>query len=482
MGTRRHQVLLYNPEAVFFDLPLALLAIGSMLDRERYEVVLIDARTDPDAHRRLEELAPKALCLGVTVLTGAPIRDALEATRLAREAAPELPVIWGGWHPSLFGSEILEESSLVDVTVQAQGEVTFRELVERYADATESTGALEFAPADVAGLTWRHPEAGVRRNAPRALQEMDDLPPVDYSLIDLEPYFTHKGQRQLDYISSVGCPFRCSFCADPFVFSRKWSAISPERMGKEIEALVTRHRVTDVNFQDETFFNYRPRVVAIAEQFLDRQLDITWAGTMRADQGSRLSDEDFARCVESGLRRVLIGVESGSQEMLDYLKKDIRIEQVLSNAERCARFGVDAIFPFIVGFPGESVASVEASLDFATRLRTMSPGFTTPMFYFKPYPGSDITRDVVAEGYELPSDLAGWANFDYVGSSGPWVDAQQQEYIESYKFYNRLAGGRSAPWLRPIQELARWRLRGRRFGWAWERPVVDRVRPEPTLS
>ncbi len=129
----RRKVVLYNPQAVFFTLPLALLAIGSELDPALYEVVIIDGRLDPDAENTVVAHLDTALCLGVTVLTGAPISDALRISRAAKRARPDLPVIWGGWHPSMFARECLVEPS-VDVTVRGQGEETFAEIVQRLSE------------------------------------------------------------------------------------------------------------------------------------------------------------------------------------------------------------------------------------------------------------------------------------------------------------------------------------------------------------
>ncbi len=157
-------------------------------------------------------------------------------------------------------------------------------------------------------------------------------------------------------------------------------------MGEEIETLWQRYRFDDLSFQDETFFTRAERVEAIADEFIRRKLPITWAATMRADQGDRLPDEVMAKCKQSGLRRVIIGVESGSQAMMDWIKKDIKLGQVFLSAEKCRRHGVAVIFPFIVGFPNETDESVRASLDVAKRLRALGPAFQTPIFYFSPTP------------------------------------------------------------------------------------------------
>lgn len=471
-GTR-HKVVLYNPQAVFFTMPLALLTIGSHLDPERYEVVIIDARLEDDPIAAVTAHLDEALCLGVTVLTGAPIRDAITLSRAAKAYRPDLPVIWGGWHPSMFGQECLSEAS-VDATVQGQGEATLAEIVERLSSGASLEGCH--------GCTYRTPSGEVRENPPRTLQDLNAFRTHNYSLIDVERYFARKGKRQLDYISSQGCAFRCAFCADPFVYKRAWLRLHPERMGEEIETLWQQYHFDDVSFQDETFFSYAPRVLAFAEEFLRRQLPITWAATMRADQCWRLSDEIFAKCKASGLRRVIIGVESGSQAMMDRIQKDIKLEQVFFSAERCQKYDVAVNFPFIVGFPGESDESVQATLAVAKRLRAMSPKFQTPIFYFKPYPGTSITQEAVKDGFNLPSSLDDWSKFDFVGSIGPWVSSQKYYLIESFKFYQDKAWGQHTVWQRVLQRLARWRLQHDIYGCPVEKVLSHWISPPQALS
>ena len=305
---KRKKILLYNPKAVFYDMPLALLAIGSALDAQHYEVVIVDGRIDANPLKRILEEAKDALCFGVTSLTGNPLRDALKVTRAVRNQNQSLPIIWGGWHSSLFAEETLRDEPAIDITVQGQGESTFKELVS----CLESGADL----SHVQGITYRNASGEVIKNPGRALEDMNFLPRVDYELIDVKAYFKKKKRQQFDYISSTGCRFRCTFCADPFVFSRKWTAIEPDRMGEELAYWYKKYGFTDVNFQDETFFTKRQRVFKIAEEFLSRGIKSSWAGTMRADQGSRMTEEDFDTCKAAGLRRVLVGVESGSQEMM----------------------------------------------------------------------------------------------------------------------------------------------------------------------
>ncbi|MBV9316416.1 MAG: B12-binding domain-containing radical SAM protein [Gammaproteobacteria bacterium] len=470
----RAKVVLYNPRAVFFTMPLALLAIGSELDPERYEVIIIDGRLEADVERALLAHLDGALCLGVTVLTGAPISDALRISRLAKRTRPDLPVVWGGWHPSMFARECLAERS-VDVTVRGQGERTFAEIVQRLETGRSLEGCL--------GCTVRLADGTVCENPPRPLASVDSFRTHDYGLIPVERYFELKGKRQLDYISSQGCAFRCAFCSDPFVYGRKWVGLEPTRMAMRLKELWDRYRFNDVNFQDETFFTRARRVQALADQIIASGMKMTWAATMRADQGVRLPEEVWARCKQSGLRRLLVGVESGSNEMLKRIRKDIRIEQVFQTADRMLKHGIAGHFPFIVGFPEESSASVQATLDCAKRLRALSPDFLTPIYYFKPYPGSELVIEAVERGFRLPETLEAWSSFDYVaGLPGPWVSAEKYRLIERFKFFHELAWKRAARGTRRLQQLARYRCRRDEYRWPLEMLLSRWVLPTERLS
>jgi anaerobic magnesium-protoporphyrin IX monomethyl ester cyclase len=474
MAGKRLKVVLYNPWAVFYTMPLALLAIGSELDPDRYEVVIVDARVDPNAESTVLAHIGEAVCLGITVLTGAPISDALTVSRAAKRARPELTVVWGGWHPSMFSRECLSESS-VDVTVRGQGEETFVDIVERLAQGR----SLE----DCAGCTVRLADGSLRENPARPLAQVDKFRAHDYGLIPVERYYELKGKRQLDYISSQGCNFRCAFCSDPFVYGRKWVGLEPVRMATRLKELWDRYRFDDVNFQDETFFTKAARVEALADRIVHSGMKITWAATMRADQGVRLPPAVWQRCKDSGLRRLLVGVESGSNEVLKRIRKDIKIEQVYETAETMLKYGIAGHFPFIVGFPDESDENVQASLYCAKKLRAMSPDFLTPIYYFKPYPGSALVIEAVERGYRLPETLAEWAKFDYVaGEPGPWVSAEKFELIERFKFFHELAWKKVSPGRRLLQRIARYRCNKDNYRWPVEMLFTRWLAPAQKLS
>ena len=453
----RPKVVLYNPRAVFYTMPLSLLALGSSLDRKTIDVVIVDGRLEADPVKAVVDAAQGALCVGITVLTGAPIHDALAVSRAVKATHPACPIVWGGWHPSLFANECLVDPS-IDIVVSGQGEDAFRGIVD-WLVAGEPVDALQSRP----------------------LKDLNEFPSHDYSLIPVERYFALKGVRQIDYISSQGCRFRCAFCADPAVFARGWTGLTPDRIADEVSFLHRRYAFDDLAFQDETFFTSASRVDALADSFLSRAIPITWTATLRADQACRMGDALFAKAVRSGLRRVMVGVESGSQEMLDRLKKDMKLEQVRATAKMCTRHGVGAIFNFIVGFPGESQQSMQATLSLAKELRRSNSEFETPIFYYRPYPGNAMADQSAAQGYVFPQGLEEWADFDYVGGRGPWISAEQWQQVERFKFYSKHAW-RPGAWRWPLRAASQWRCNHDWYDLPVEKLIVDLVRPPQQAS
>jgi radical SAM superfamily enzyme YgiQ (UPF0313 family) len=359
--------------------------------------------------------------------------------------------------------------------VQAQGEATFVEIVERLIAGKPLDGC--------AGCMFKRADGGIQVNPPRALVPLERFRPHNYDLIPVERYYALKGKRQLDYISSQGCNFRCAFCSDPFVYGRKWTGIEPGSIVARLRDLWSKYRFDDLNFQDETFFTKRERVRAMAQQIVDSGMRFTWAATMRADQGVRLPEEVWRLCKESGLRRLLVGVESGDEAMLKRIKKDVTIDEVFHTARKMCELGIAGIFPFIVGFPDETDASVDATIACAKKLRAMSGQFDTPIFYFKPYPGSAIVTEAVARGFRLPDTLAEWSQFDYIaGLPGPWVTPQKYQIIERFKFFLDLASTGTRARATLMQRIARLRCERNEYRFPIEMRVMQWLWPRKKLS
>jgi radical SAM superfamily enzyme YgiQ (UPF0313 family) len=204
---------------------------------------------------------------------------------------------------------------------------------------------------------------------------------------------------------------------------------------------------------------------------------------MRADQGRRLDEAVFALCKQSGLRRVMIGMEAGAQETIDHIQKDIKVEDMWVTAEKLIRSNIGAIINVIVGFPNEPPESVAESLRVARELRAMSSNFELAIFYFKPYPGNPIADRLQAQNYRFPATLEEWADFDYIGRSNEWLTEAQKREIEHFKFYQRFAYSGNRNLLRwPLHALSRWRVENRAYHLPLDRKLIEWLKPGPALS
>ncbi len=459
----RRPIVLYNPRGESHILPLALVHIGSMLPERTVHIV--DGRVDVAPESRVAALAQDALCLGVTVLTGAPILDALRVTRMARAARPDLPVVWGGWHPSLMPEQCLA-SGLVDACVNGQGETTFADVVA----ALEDGRGLDTVP----GIIWSR-DGEVVRNPPRPFEDVNHFPRANFDLIDMERYFLYRGVRRLDFCSSQGCPFECSFCADPMVYQQRWSGLRAERVVSEIAAHVARYRLSEVFFNDDNFFTDLKRTEAICRGLIDAGVRVSWFGTGRGDLLRRLTDEQLALLKESGCSKINVGAESGSPELLKHIKKGTLVEEVLETAEKLHRYGIGARFSFIAGFPQEPAASLPETYKAVKALREIDGEFETPIYFYAPYPGTELADRMPAMGFEAPRRLEDWERVDLDHSIGPWISRAVRRWVPRYNFYlrhgyQRPRGG-FAKWL--LHLLARARVKTNFYRFDLERRAVD---------
>jgi radical SAM superfamily enzyme YgiQ (UPF0313 family) len=224
-------------------------------------------------------------------------------------------------------------------------------------------------------------------------------------------------------------------------------------------------------------------VQEVARKFIEKKLPITWFGTMRADQGVRLDDETWELCKLSGLKKIMIGMEAGTQQMLDWMQKDIKLEHIFETAKQCVRFNIAIIFSVIVGFPNETAESVLETLSVVKRLRKMSENFSVSIYYYKPYPGNKIADELSAQGYRFPEGLEEWSNFDYVNSGkSDWLSNDQIRTIELFKFYSELAWSKKRASKYIFQKIAKWRCEKEMYTFPVEKKIIRFLKPAPKIS
>ena len=261
--------------------PLGILAVATPLLRAGYSVKLIDSTITPNFKERvLEEVRDRdAVCLGISLVTGPMIRETVEIARAVKSWNPDFPVILGGWHPSLLPKQTLE-SPFIDFVVRGQGEDTLLELVQHL----ESHTPFDLIP----GIGFKR-DGKLIFTTERPLRPIADLPPKAYHLADFDAYERSCGRRWAMYISSLACPFNCSYCTNAGVYGRKWNALSPEQFVEETVDVTNRYNLEMLWVVDDNFLVDLDRARHIAEGLVRADANFRWSIQATTNLTARLS-------------------------------------------------------------------------------------------------------------------------------------------------------------------------------------------------
>jgi anaerobic magnesium-protoporphyrin IX monomethyl ester cyclase len=431
----RKSILLFHPRTFheknyrYYYVPYSLLSVASTLDRSRYEVVVVDNNVDrvDDWAPALSSLSEPPLCVGISSMVGAQIKEGIAFGTLVHELWDDVPVVWGGGLATVL-PELTAGHPAVDVAVQGQGQETFAALV----DAFDRGGTL----AGVEGVSFRR-DGHVVRTPARKFADWNGFPPFRsvYDLVDVSDYVRpdeHINARTVNYHSSQGCPFSCGFCSEVALWNHRWSGFTADRIVEDVEFLVSEYGIDGIKFYDAEFFIRKDRVLAFAEAVVQRGLDIRWAAAVHPKNLNRLDDDEMALISRSGASRVLMGAESGVQEELDLVKKGTSSEMLLRLARRCSEYGIHACFSFVTGYPGSSVQNIERSLEFAAELLSAGPEHEAKVHFFAPYPGTPLYQLSLDHGFDPPRTLEEWADYDYYYITTPWVDRRYEAKVREF--------------------------------------------------
>jgi anaerobic magnesium-protoporphyrin IX monomethyl ester cyclase len=411
------------------ELPLSLLCPATPLDRQGYRVKIIDAFANSNWKRELQEaIAEKPICFGVTSMTGPQILHALEGCKLVKEMHPDVPVIWGGIHPSLLPEQTLV-SPLVDIVVVGEGEATFEELVKALEAGTALSG--------VTGICYKQ-DGKVHCTGMRPFVNLDEQPPLSYHLINIDHYRRRLfGKDHVSFNSSRGCTFGCRFCWDPVMHKKKWRAMKPETVLHHLKRIVRMYDLRGFVFTDDNFFIDMNRAYGILEKVVLADLNITIAKLqIRADAICKM-DRDFLRLlVKAGVKRVTIGAESGSQRVLDFLRKRISVDDIIGANRKLMPYPIVPLFLFMMGLPTETPEEFAKSVRLAFRLTRENPRAGKSFNIYTPYPGTKLYETCVRLGLKEPQCLEDWPRFNFrnVPDEAGWVRPKMRKLIEGLDF------------------------------------------------
>jgi radical SAM superfamily enzyme YgiQ (UPF0313 family) len=381
--------------------PIGIMTLSAVLKRAGHECVMFD-QANPETPNAviLEEIRRQRPALvGLSFLSTTSYPDAKILARQIRAAGITARLAFGGVFATLNAQMVKGQCPEVDFVCRGDGEQLILDLAERLDD-----------PEDVAGLTWAR-DGQVVHNPDRKLdRNLDQWPfpdreslPLDF--IESMPFdvpVVLSMKRFTTMQTSRGCPWPCVFCDIPIFNEGKWRSRSPQHVVDEFTHLQALGYGA-VYFVDDHFLLQPKRIEAMCQGIRDRRVTFEWGCEGRVDS---VAQHLFAAMAKAHCRTLMFGIESGSQKVLDRLKKGQTLAEVEAAVTNAKRAGIEIVHGFfVVGNPDESVEDMRATFDLAARLRLDTFGFNRLCVYR----GTPLWQEYVRRG--LVSDAADWYKY-----------------------------------------------------------------------
>ena len=299
-------------------------------------------------------------------------------------------MVFGGVHPEAMPAETLCNSA-VDIVVRGDGEETFLSI-------------LQGEPLDaIRGISYRRDATVVHNPASTVEMNLDKYPFPAYHLVPMDKYYpaigAYKRLPAINMLMTRGCPGKCTFCNSAMTTLRTRSA---ESVVEEIEYLSETYGVREIQFYDDTFTVLKKNVMRFCELMAAKNLNVSWAAFVRAD----CFNEEMARAMKKGgCHQILIGVESGSDIILRNIRKPIDREKTAEAIKIARAAGLESRASFIFGSMGETVETMQETLEFSMQLDPDIAQYNV----CTPYPGTQMYRWAKENGHLVSEE---WGDFE----------------------------------------------------------------------
>jgi anaerobic magnesium-protoporphyrin IX monomethyl ester cyclase len=337
--------------------PLGLLYLASMLENNGHNVTIIDCTAEKTPEDAVLRALPTIDIVGMTVYSGKLGRESsLRIARIVKNHDPDIPLMLGGSHLSLFPEQALIEHQ-AQVGVQGEAEHRINTIIDAFA------GHIPFA--QIPGITYD--DHGILRNTEPSpqLQDLDSLPFPARHLVRRYDYGYSGGVKLIpgvvaSMMTSRGCSFRCRFCQQAVFLPHSYTHSIP-RITAEIDAIVNQG-YTSIAFADDNFLAHKQRTMRIMDHIISQGYDLTlWILNARADSADR---ELYEKLRKAGVEHIVFGVESGDQDILSYYNKNITLDQIRKAITLSHEMGFFTTAHFILGAPIETPRHIQHTIAF----------------------------------------------------------------------------------------------------------------------
>lgn len=416
------------------DVPLSLVYLASDSVKAGYNVEILDLRLCNDWRSALKDhLNDDVLLTGISVLTGNPIRNAIEITKFIKENCSSR-IIWGGHHPTMEAESTMGFDQ-IDFVIRGFGSKPLSLLLEEMMNDSPDY-------ASVPGLSYRENGRNVH-NEMSSAWEMISYRDIPYHLIEkvYDQYNRFsQNERIMPIFTSMGCPYNCAFCMAPVLYEKKekkWVTFEIEEVIAHIKHLIDRYNITYLSVYDDDSFIDIGRMRRILERIVEEGISvkIDFRGA-RIDELDRMDDGYFELMQRAGVKHFQVGLESGSQNVLDIMNKKINLGQIIRVNRRLSRYDLTPIYNLMTGVPGETINDVKATKNLVMKLYEENErciiGYPAK---FKPLPGTKLYYVAIENGFKPVNTLEGWIDIDTADADMfyPWYTEQYNDYIKMFQ-------------------------------------------------
>lgn len=441
----KNKIILFNPRSANYNhrIPNSILQIAASV-HGKHGYVLVDGNREYDPWKTIMKYASTGdfKYFACTVMPGPQLKQAIPYTKEIKFLYPHMITIWGGYFASN-QYKVSIQSGYVDYIIYGPGDKAFPDLLYNI-ENNISVGTVK-------NLVYINEKGTTIKTEKEALSDQDALPMLPYDTLHtfypLQFYFpkTYLGRHTLAYHSSIGCPFKCAFCAVVPIYEAKWRGKSAQNIFNDVQRLKEKFDIDAIEFHDNNFFVSEKRVVEFSHLIMDQ--NISWWGEGRIDTLDQYSDDSLSLMKKAGCKMIFFGAESGNDAILSSIDKGGKqtADQILKFAKRLKKVGIVPEYSFVVGFPGvdeESVyKSIHDDIDFIKKVKEVNPATEIIIYTFSPVPteNSELFKSITKEGFAFPSTLEDWlspfwTNFDLRKNPlTPWLKPYMVNKIKNFE-------------------------------------------------
>ena len=347
--------------------PTDLMYLASIAENCGFEAIIRDYSQGGNFEADLKEIQPNYLVANIATPT---FKSDMMAVQLAKEIVPSICTIVKGAPFLTYNTNTIYENPFIDYVIMGEAELTLKDILDGVPDN------------EILGICYRENFQPVKNDKRPFIDNLDILPFPARHLVDNSIYRRpDNGKVQAVVKVARGCPFHCFFCLATPVSGAKVRTRSPENIVAELKECVEKYNIKNFLFWSDIFNFNREWTLELCQKIIESGLKITWSSNTRADT----MDEEMARMMyKSGCRLVSIGVESGSQKMLDNIGKKITLDDIRNTVKILKKNKIKIYNYFVIGLPWETEETVEETIKFAIELDSNFISFYTAT----PLPGT----------------------------------------------------------------------------------------------